>query len=133
RREERRPDSGCAGLSELVERADELVEPRAEDRGDREEERVPGRRLARVAEQTAHRDRAARTRDAWDERESLREAERDRVPRRELRELTFLGPDTVDDAEEDAEDGERAHRDPQVAQRRVDRVLEEQAADDDRH
>ncbi len=56
-----------------------LVDACGEERGNREEERELGRRLARESEQHAADDRRARARGAGNERERLREADLQRV------------------------------------------------------
>src|SRR5699024_10351813 len=134
RGEERRPPRHVP-LARVL----QLEDPRGEHGGDREQERVPRRRGARVAHEQTAADRGARAGDAGNEGERLATAVDEPVPYPEVVERLALSAravpaavlvarrEEVREAEDEPHDDERRRDELQVAERALDLVLERDA------
>ena len=111
---------------------EQLEEAGADHGGDGQQEGVLGRRLAPVAQGETGRDGRPGPGDAGDQGQRLGQAEEDAVAPGEGLDRPHVLGEVVDDADHDAEAGQHRDSDPQVAQRVVDRVLEQQAEHHDR-
>ena len=109
----------------------ELVQSAAEDRRDREQERILRRCGPAVAEGSAHRRRGTRPGDARNEGEGLGQPEEDAVARGELGEGLVAAAEQVGDPEDDPEDDQHDRNEPERAEGPPDRVLQEEPDEHD--
>ncbi len=126
-------DRAPGGRHGVVGDLGQLVGARPQHGGDRQQERVPRGRLAGVAHGEAGRDRAAGAGDAGDQRQALGETEEHAVRPGQPVEPALGARPRVDEPDDEGEAGQHGHGEPQVAERRLDRVLQQQPQHHDRH
>ena len=109
-----------------------LVQPAQHDGGNRQQEGEAGGRGALQAEEQAGRERGARSRYARHQRERLRGAHDQAVAQLQVGDRAVAGAAPVGDGQHDPQHDERAGDEPERAERRLDRVLEQEAEHADR-
>src|SRR5699024_10038432 len=109
-----------------------LVETRAHDGGDREQEREAGGGLPVVAEEQAGADRRTGPGDAGDEGEGLGESDGGSVANAEVVQVLAAIPDPIGEGEHEAEEDQGGGDQSEVTGPRFDLVLEHHAEETDR-